>query len=131
MCFPAKASGLWPGTNFSYENIRMFAGTSGNVGVSRPTPRVATKLFFTRGHRRLEKPSKINLYPSDFDETGWNQNGKTCPVAPVMPPRHEKGKRASSLQIFKSYYIEMFSIYRHLSMYFPVFSDGCNYGVFH
>jgi hypothetical protein len=61
----------------------------------------------------LETPnrSETGPYPSDVDGVGYNQNGKTCPVAPVVP-RPETAKWISFFNIFDSYHIKMFSITR-------------------
>jgi hypothetical protein len=52
--------------------------------------------------------SEMGPYPSDLDGVGCNQNGKTCPVAPVMAPRPIKW--ISLLSMFDSYNIKMSSI---------------------
>jgi hypothetical protein len=36
--------------------------------------------------------SKVGLYPSELEERGCANNGKTCLVVPVMVPRPENAK---------------------------------------
>jgi hypothetical protein len=54
--------------------------------------------------------SETGPYPSDVDGVGCNQNGKKCPVAPVMAPRPETAKWISLLSMFDSYNIKMLGI---------------------
>jgi hypothetical protein len=54
--------------------------------------------------------SETGPYPSDLDGVGCNQNGKTCPVAPVMAPRPETVKWLSCLSILDSYFTKIFII---------------------
>jgi hypothetical protein len=56
--------------------------------------------------------SERGPYPSDLDGVGCNQNGKTCPVAPVMAPRPESVRWILFISMFGNYNIKIFSIQR-------------------
>jgi hypothetical protein len=62
---------------------------TGNHGLDlRAAPGTSVNLFehqYMGDEIRIaQKPSNMYLHPSDFDEMGCSQNGKTCPVAPIM-----------------------------------------------